>query len=233
MARVVHNHGMTIRSCILLSSLLSTAAPAQNLDEVYRCEDATGQRIFSDQPCSAHDALPLPSPDDPYSPAEKEIGLPDRAGNADDEQDEVFDPASLPTPLAAEGCAGIDPPRLAAALGEAIAAGDSNRLAAMFHWQGAGRGTAASVFRQVRGWIARAPVEARLVRAEHADDWLYAGLPPPLPGYEALPDIELSAEGDLIGRLGLIRNAGCVWLLPYRNMAAVIPPPTVEPPPEE
>lgn len=224
---------MNARRCLPLLLLLSTGAMAQQLDEVYRCEDASGQRIFSDQPCSAHDALPLPSPDDPYSPAEAQIAPTEEVGSANGEQDETFDPASLPTPLAAEGCAGIDPQRLAAALGEAIAAGDTNRLAAMFHWQGAGRGTAASVFRQVRSWIERAPVDARVVRAEHADDWLYAGLPPPLPGHEALPDIELSTQDTLISRLGLIRNAGCVWLLPYRNMAVAPPPPSAELPPEE
>jgi hypothetical protein len=206
---------------------------AQQLDEVYRCEDAAGQRIFSDQPCSVHDALPLPSPDDPYSPAEPRRAPPSTAGAEQAPEDEAFDPALLPTPQEAEGCAGIDPPRLAAVLGEAIAAGDTNRLAALFHWQGSGRGTAANVFRQIRGWIERAPVEARVVRAEHADDWIYAGLPPPLPGHEALPDIELSTQGNPIGRLGLIRNAGCVWLLPYRNLPAAPPPPSAEPPPEE
>ncbi|MCB1553630.1 MAG: DUF4124 domain-containing protein [Xanthomonadales bacterium] len=199
----------TVLLCLLLAHF---AAPASAETWVYRCEDIKGRTIFSDKPCHAIDALPLPSANDPPPRAVPPGSTPSATTPAE----EMFDPAVMPRPVETDGCAGPDPGRLALALAEALAAADTNRVAAMFHWQGARRGTANQVFRQIGYWITQAPLHAIVVRSEHADDWLFAGLPPPPPGQEALPDIELVDNNEQsLARLGLIRNAGCVWLLPY------------------
>lgn len=198
---------------VLITLLALSAAPCSAESWVYRCEDIAGRTIYSDKPCHAIDALPLPSPNDrpPRAPEPGELQQADATP-----EEESLDPAAMPRPIETEGCAGPDPGRLALSLAEALAAADTNRVAAMFHWQGAGRGAAAHVFRQIGYWVAQAPLRAVLVRSAHADDWLYAGLPPPLPGHEALPEIELMDESERsLARLSLVRNAGCVWLLPY------------------
>lgn len=190
--------------------LLSSAVAAE---PVYRCEDAQGRRIFSDQPCQHFGALALPSGLDPATataPSAEELAAMRALLTPEPSADAAL-PA--PPPPEADGCPGADPDRLALALQSALEAADLNRLAGLFHWTAAGPGTARRVFERAESLLRAGPLTASPKRRTDADDWLWAGLPPPeLP---PLPDIELRrADDGAVERFSLIANAGCVWLLP-------------------
>ena len=175
-------------------------------DLVYRCEDSEGRRIYSDQPCHQFGALALPSALQPQSPT------PGNPTLGTSQADAVPDPLS--TPREAEGCPGRQPETLVANLVEAAEGKELNRLAAMFHWPSAGRGTVKRVFAIAQRLADAAPLLGNLRQPEQDDAWLWAGLPPPT--QKPLPSISVRSIDQPLVReqFKLIENAGCYWLLP-------------------
>lgn len=190
---------------LLLSCLCVAPVAAQ---EVYRCEDAQGQRVFSDLPCRAIGALPLPSERDPVpvpGPAEATGTQPDAEAIED-----------LSPPAAASGCPGPDPEQLGAALADAALRSDLNAIAGMIHWPAAGRGAARSVFARAEQLSLRAPLAVTVVQPAPDDSWLWQGLPQPEPGATP-PELEVAsaaAPDSVIARFRLATQAGCWWLMP-------------------
>lgn len=197
---------------LLIALLMPICASAQ---EVYRCEDAQGRRVFADQPCRLFGALPLPSDSDPMGTPPSAEELRAMAELTAAAEAEARAEAERTPPQEAEGCVGSDPQRLAEGLAAAIGQSDLNAIAGLFHWPAAGQGTARRVFERAEMLIRSAPVQVLTVAAPVDDGWLWAGLPPP--AQQALPDLEVRAEEDsgrVLQRFRLVANAGCVWLLP-------------------
>lgn len=192
--------------CVLLC--LPAAVTAQ---EVYRCEDANGQRVFSDLPCRQIGALPLPSERDPVplpGPYEGLDGVP--------EGGEEHDAANLLPPPAAAGCPGPDPQQLGDALADAAMRSDLNAIAGMVYWPAAGRGAASGIFQRGRRLSERAPLRIDVVTPRADDSWLWAGLPPPEPT-ATIPELSVAsaaAPDAELARFRLTSQAGCWWLLP-------------------
>ena len=196
------------------SSTATVPPPAYSTidDLVYRCEDSEGRRIYSDQPCHQFGALALPSALQPQSPkpGSPTLGNPGIGGPST--ADTVPEP--LPTPREAEGCPGSQPETLVANLVDAAESKELNRLAAMFHWPSAGRGTVKRVFAIAQRLADAAPLLGNLRTPEADDAWLWAGLPPPT--RKSLPSISVRSIAQPLVReeFRLIENAGCFWLLP-------------------
>ena len=190
---------------LLLLCLCATPVAAQ---EIYRCEDAQGQRVFSDLPCRAIGALPLPSERDPVpvpGPAEA-TGTQPPAEPIDD----------LSPPAAAGGCPGPDPEALGKALADAALRSDLNAIAGMVHWLAAGRGATRHVFARAEQLSLRAPLSVTVVQPPPDDSWLWQGLPPPeaAPIPPELAVASASAPDSVIARFRLATQAGCWWLMP-------------------
>ncbi|MBD8524219.1 hypothetical protein [Pseudomarimonas arenosa] len=194
-------------SVVLLAALGGDTALAQDaIDElVYRCEDAQGHRIYSDMPCHQLGAMALPSVLQPQSPEPSEPGSDAQPPSANE---------PLPTPREAEGCPGRQPEMLVANLIEAADAKELNRLAALFHWPAAGRGTVKRVFSIAERLAAAAPLLGNLKRREDEDAWLWAGLPPPDKPPLPIVSVRSIAQPSVQQQFELIENAGCFWLLP-------------------
>lgn len=193
-----------------LLALLILLCPAADAAEIFRCEDRQGRQVFSDQPCRAIGALPLPSERDQPLAVPAPRTEPDAAGAEPDD-------ALLEPPVAASGCPGPT----AAALGEALVAaagrGDLNAIAGMYHWPAAGRGASGRVFAQARRLSMAAPLAYELIGARVDDAWLWSGQPPPEQPRLLPPELLLGPAGDpgtLIARFPLIAHAGCFWLSP-------------------
>jgi len=205
----------------LLRLVLLILAPAVSAEPVYRCEDAQGRRLYSDQPCQKVGALPLPSDNDPAPPpldsSDPELKrwrettrpptppLITKAGPAAE--------SPLPPPAAAQGCAGPTPEALRAALQRALERGDRNALASLYHWPGAGRGAARWVFEQAERLLAARPLHIELERLAPDDAWLWAGDAPPAAASLPAVVVRSAATGAALARFTLVPNAGCVWLL--------------------
>lgn len=194
-----------MRICLLCLLLLPAAATAV---EIYRCEDRYGRQVFSDQPCRAIGALPLPSERDPL-PAPP----PREPAQADASPDEALMP--LEPPEAAAGCPGPTPQALGQALVAAAGRADQNAIAGMYHWPSAGRGATRRVFAEATRLIAAGALVFEVVPPREDDAWLWAGQPPPevprlLPA-ELLIE-RLDPPGVLIARYPLVAHAGCYWL---------------------
>ncbi len=170
---------------------------------IHRCVDPEGVRVFVDRPCEFLGLRPAASP----------AAAPDaRATGAD--------AAALPAPeietgpvKAAAGCPGPDAETLRDAVREAIAAKQVNALTGMYYWAGAGKLTANAVIDRFQSLIESAPQSVELQRAADADDWLWAGLPPP----DAPPPPELVIgmtpfDEPPLARFRLRSQAGCLWL---------------------
>jgi hypothetical protein len=195
-----------MRTCLFWLLLLPAAATAV---EIYRCEDRFGRQVFSDQPCRAIGALPLPSERDPQplppalsaAPAEPEIEI------------ETSEP--LQPPAAAAGCPGPTAQALGEALLTAAAHGDLNAIAGMYHWPSAGRGASRRAFTLARQLVTAAPLAFRVVPARTDDAWLWAGETPPEQPRLLPPELLLGPDQQPDGRFGrypLIIHAGCYWL---------------------
>lgn len=191
---------------LLLCSLVATPTMAQ---EIYRCENAQGQRVFSDLPCRTIGALPLPSERDPIP-----VPGPAEATGAAPEPEPIED---LSPPAAAGGCPGPDPEQLGKALAEAAQRGDLNAIAGMVYWPAAGRGAARAVFARGEQLSLRAPLRVAVQAPRPDDSWLWQGLPPPDPANTAPPDLIISSASSpdaQIARFRLTNQVGCWWLLP-------------------
>ncbi len=180
-----------------LGLVLADAVPAQ---AIHRCVDPQGVRVFADRPCEflglraaaptvdavaiGNEALALPGPEVETGPV-----------------------------AAAGGCPGPDAERLRDAVREALAAGQVNALTGMYYWAGAGKQAANTVIDRFQRLVQAAPQSVELRRAENADDWLWAGLPPP----EVAPPPELVIgrtpfDEPPLARFRLRAQAGCLWL---------------------
>jgi len=183
-----------------LCLLLACASPAF-AQTVYRCVDEQGGLVYADRACR-HLGLGRDKP-----PA----GASDIQHGADAA---LFDVEAESGPVvAANGCPGPNAESLRDNVLAAIASGNVNALTGMYHWAGAGRGSASSVIELMKGLIAAAPQAVELRAPEVNDDWLWAGLPPPtaptVPELVILPDAQ---SFDPIARFRLREQAGCLWL---------------------
>ena len=195
---------------LLLSLLL--VCPAVQSVEIYRCEDRHGRQVFSDQPCRAIGALPLPSQRD------QPLALPPQPGDlGDPAQPADPDPAQLEPPAAAAGCPGPTAEALGEALIAAAGRGDLNAISGMYHWPSAGRGAATRVFAEARRLSMAAPLAFQLVDARIDDSWLWTGQPPPDQPRQLPAELLLTPADDpdvLLARFPLVAHAGCFWLSP-------------------
>lgn len=193
----------------ILAALLCTLCHAATAKQIYRCEDRAGRQVFSDQPCRAIDALPLPSIHDP-SPRPADVP-------AEETVDEGEATEALPDepPAAAAGCPGPTPQALGEALVAAAARRDLNAIAGMYHWPSAGAGASRRVFAEAGRLSDAAPLSFS-VQAQRADDsWLWRGDPPPAAPSLLPPELTVHEAGDSgrqLARFSLIRHAGCFWL---------------------
>jgi hypothetical protein len=181
-------------------ALLVACASAANAQQVYRCLDAAGARVYADRAC-VHLGLESQSP------------TPGAAGPADLLPGEWALEAETGPASASEGCPGPSPEALRDGVLAAIGTRDLNGLTGMYHWAGAGRRTATEVIARMQSLIAAAPQAAELRQPDANDDWLWARLPPP--SAAADPDLVLlSTAGafDPVARFQLRMQAGCYWL---------------------
>lgn len=196
----------------ILAAVLCTLCATASGKQIYRCEDRAGRQVFSDQPCRAIDALPLPSIHDPAPrPAAPPI---DEVTEASDEPVLTDDLAQEP-PAAAAGCPGPTPQALGDALVAAAARRDLNAIAGMYHWPSAGAGASRRVFAEARRLSDAAPLSFAVLAQRADDSWLWRGDPPP-PAANLLPPelivLEAGEAARQLGRFTLIRHAGCFWL---------------------
>lgn len=160
---------MSIRPPLLLALLLALPS-LQAQTRINRCVGADGTSIFTDRPCAALGA--------------REHGD-TIALDADARMRPVIDCARTV-------------PALQQRVREAVAAGDVNRLAALFAWSGTGRHTAQRVMAELERMAAQ-PLHD--VAAEPADS-------------DAMPDpVALRLDhGTHVTRWRIGRRAGCWWL---------------------
>jgi hypothetical protein len=176
--------------------------------EIFRCEDRSGRQVFSDLPCRAIGALPLPSARDPASAVPPEPV---------DSPPEAEDDTLLTPPAAASGCPGPTPELLGEALAAAASRGDLNAIAGMYHWPAAGRGATNRVFAEAGRLSTAAPLSFEVTAAREDDRWLWAGQPPPDSPRLLPPELLLAAATSPdrpLARFQLVTHAGCFWLPP-------------------
>lgn len=188
---------------LLLVLIGLACADASTAQPIHRCVDPQGVRVFVDRPC---EFLGLRATAAPAASAERR-----QSDNA---------AAALPAPeidtgpvKAAAGCPGPDAETLRDAVREALAAKQVNALTGMYYWAGAGRHAGNAVIDRFQRLVGAAPQSVELVRAADADDWLWAGLPPP----DAPPPPELVIgmtpfDEPPLARFRLRSQAGCLWL---------------------
>ncbi len=184
---------MPIARTPLLASVLLFALgpwPAQAQADpgaLNRCVGADGHAVYTDRACEALDARP--------------------ARAAPPHPDTL--PADAPV---ARDCART-PDALVAAIEEALAAADGNRLAALYDWRGRSGAAAIAVMPRLEAIAASRLIEARTAHsAEGSDDAELAA-----EAAEAPPDrlrIVHSPDGLGAGEIAefrLVRAAGCWW----------------------
>lgn len=174
---------------LLLALLLAPAAPA-SAQAVYRCVDAQGRAVFSDQPCASQQARPREAPKPPVATAQ---GFASGTGTT------------------APGCART-PQALLDGVRGALEARDVNRLATHYHWAGTGSRAGRALMDELEAIAARPLASAELVwDAPPADSAADAR-----PGPPSRLRIEQSGAGGAAGALRteflLRRNAGCWWI---------------------
>ncbi|MCK7593602.1 DUF4124 domain-containing protein [Pseudomarimonas salicorniae] len=192
---------------ILLLLLLACLGARVSAAEIYRCEDSAGRQVFTDRPCRAIGALPLPSARDLPPPSADTAAV---AGGAAEEPD-------LSPPPAASGCPGPTPTLLGEALATAAGRGDLNAIAGMYHWPAAGRGAASRVFAEARRLSSAAPLSFEVLPSRQDDSWLWSGEPPPDRPRSLPPELLVSvgrSSDRPIARYALVAHAGCYWLPP-------------------
>ncbi|HBD19977.1 MAG TPA: hypothetical protein DC063_07765 [Arenimonas sp.] len=174
---------------LLLVSLLAPTAPA-SAQAVYRCVDAQGRSVFSDQPCASQQAHPREAPKPPVASAQ---GFASGTGTT------------------APGCART-PQALLDGVRGALEARDVNRLATHYHWAGTGARAGRFLMDELEAIAARP-----LASAELAWEAPPAGASP---GAEPAPPSRLRIEqSGASGAAGAVRtefllrrHAGCWWI---------------------
>ena len=186
-----------MRWCFV-AALGALAAPAAAKEiAVYRCESPAGVPVYSDQPCGAGTVLRL-----------------DREGTR--------------PPVAAEGIAaeapaeappGTCPARTAAdlpaAVSDAFASGDANRLASLYHWTGLTDADARRMFGRFDALLAEPLRNVGVGSAIHSAG--ERGFDAALEAPDALPAGELwlelgPAQVPRQVRFRIVHHAGCAWL---------------------
>lgn len=166
-----------LRRLLLCLALANLPAPAA-AQAVYRCTDAEGRAVFTDQPCESIQAVPRAAPGD-TAPLGATLG-----GQA------------------ALGCART-PEALRQGVRIALSAGDVNRLANYYHWPGTGTGAARYVMDTLEAIAARPLVgldwwPPRAARAGAAA----TGANDPGHALEDLRGLEASAGNPATGKVG-------------------------------
>ena len=154
-----------------------------------RCVGADGTAVYTDRSCEALEARPAPAPPP--------------------------DPDALPAnAVVAVECART-PKALVAAVEQAMASGDGNRLAALYDWRGRSRASANAVMPRLEAIAASRLVEVATTHsAERSDDPELAA-----EAANAPPDrlrIVHAPEGFGAGEAAefrLVRAAGCWWFV--------------------
>lgn len=189
---------------LLLLLLIAAWPRAASAQAVYRCVDAQGRSVFSDQPCHAQDARPREAPRP--RPEASASGFASGTGSTVD------------------GCART-PERLLEGVRGALEAGDVNRLATHYHWAGTSARAGRMLMDELEAIAAR-----RLVALELRFPAVAPPVPePPLPVDDGAapaatpapaPPTGLHVEqqagpGDPGARtvdFRLVRHAGCWWV---------------------
>lgn len=171
---------------LLLALLLAPAAPAF-AQSVYRCVDAQGRSVFSDQPCASQQARPREAPKPPVVGAQ---GVASGTGTT------------------APGCART-PEALLEGVRGALEARDVNRLATHYHWAGTGARAGRYLMDELEAIAARPLASAELAWDTPPGEAATAAPPSRL-------RIEQSgasgAAGAIRTEFTLRRHAGCWWI---------------------
>ena len=172
---------------ILASSLLLLAAlalPAQAQNHVYRCVDAHGSPIFSDQPCTTLAATPV-------QPA------PARST-----------PASTGGPVPLQHCA-VSVAALRQRVIDAFAARDPNQFAGLMLWHGYGSQAAVGDIRTL-GALVRAPLVG--IRLGDEDDDESPPATEGTASDASSLQVRTGGADGRSARFVIARRAGCLWL---------------------
>ncbi|GAB3729002.1 hypothetical protein GCM10028794_03010 [Silanimonas algicola] len=153
-----------------------------------RCVDAEGNAVYTDRACEALDARPAPT------------ARPN--------------PDTLPANAAVARDCARTPADLVAGVEEALAAGDGNRLAALYDWRGRSNAAANAVMPRLEAIAGSRLIEARAAHsAEGSNDAELAAEAADVP-----PDrLRIVHAPDGLGtgettEFRLVRAAGCWWL---------------------
>jgi len=194
------------RVALLLLLVMAAAACPRDAaaQAVYRCVDAEGRSVFSDQPCHAQDARPREAPRPP--PEATAQGFASGTGSTLD------------------GCART-PERLLEGVRGALEAGDVNRLATHYHWAGTSARAGRMLMDELEAIAGRRLValELRFPAATPApasptataDRPAAAGAPPAAPPPTGLHIEQQAGPGDpgaVAVEFRLVRHAGCWWV---------------------
>jgi len=177
-------------SALLLLLAFAGAAHAQS---VYRCVDAEGRSVFSDQPCHAQDARPRETPRAP--PQAGAQGFAAGTGST------------------LEGCART-PARLLDGVRGALEARDVNRLATYYHWAGTSARAGRVLMDELEAIAGRPLVAATLQLPATSPPDLPDGPPAtPLPvGLQVDQQAAPGTAGPTRVDFRLVRHAGCWWI---------------------
>ncbi len=197
-------------SCLLL--LIALAAPARALDAagaVQRCEDRSGQIVYSDRPCVALGARPLPLP----ASLQMRIAAAGTERRVPARQDATENVASAPSaPMsvrpAHRGCA-RSTGQLASDVRHAIASRNVNRLAESYHWVDQSSTSALDLMQQLERMTATALLDAQIFDAQ-----IFSASSPIRLGGERTGLMQLHLGGQTSARvvnLHVVRYAGCYF----------------------
>ncbi|GAB3781554.1 DUF4124 domain-containing protein [Dyella agri] len=177
---------------LLLLPLLAFALPARAQNPIHRCVDAHGNPLFTDQPCTSQQAMPVQAP--PPTPAAS-VAAP-----------------GVPVPL--QGCA-TTATELRQRVIDAFAARDPNQLAGLMLWHGYGHVSAVDDIRALAGLVRQPLLEIHL-GADTADDPAMpgsTGTPAAAPASADELQLRTGGVGDeRSARFAVARQAGCLWL---------------------
>ncbi|MDW2980365.1 MAG: DUF4124 domain-containing protein [Rhodanobacter sp.] len=172
----------------LLLTVLACAVPAAAQTPIHRCIGANGGAVFTDQPCTALQAIPV-SPNVSSAQAT---------------------PLAAPPPVL---CA-TSPGELRRSVIDAFASRDANRLAGLMLWDGYGRGAVIADIRSLAELMKQPLLDADL--PGDSPPPAAAGTAPaaPSPGQRLLLQV---AGNDGSGtprelHFDIVRQAGCLWL---------------------
>lgn len=168
---------------LLLLALLVCALPAHAQNTIYRCLDAHGAPVFSDQPCAALAATPVQSP-----------------------------AAAAPSTPTLEHCA-ASPAALRRRVIDAFAARDPNQLAGLMLWRGYGSHAAVGDIRTLATLVRAPLVGIHLGGADATEPAPAASTPAPTKAADATSlHVRTGGADGRSASFEIARQAGCLWL---------------------